>query len=82
MHVLRLSLPILTAAILAACSPQNASAPQNAASQPTSPASTPVAAGETKNLAITAITEHPALDDIRYGLLEQLKTEGFEEGKI
>lgn len=81
MHVLRLSLPILTAAILAACSPQNASAPQNAASQPTSPASTPVAAGETKNLAITAITEHPALDDIRYGLLEQLKTEGFEEGK-
>lgn len=77
MHILRFSLPILTAAILSACAPSE----QKSATPASAPASAPVAASETKNIAITAITEHPALDDIRHGILEQLKKEGFEEGK-
>lgn len=33
------------------------------------------------NVAITAIVEHPALDTIRQGVLEELAREGFVEGK-
>lgn len=38
------------------------------------------AAGE-KKLAITAIVEHPALDAVRDGIIEQLEEEGFSQGK-
>lgn len=76
MNILRLATPLLTMAILAACSPNAPKQqPENAASAVSQVAST------THNLAITAITEHPALDDIRKGILAQLQTEGFEEGK-
>lgn len=33
------------------------------------------------NVAITAIVEHPALDTIRQGVIEELAREGFVEGK-
>lgn len=33
------------------------------------------------NVAITAIVEHPALDTIRQGVIEELARQGFEEGK-
>lgn len=33
------------------------------------------------NVAITAIVEHPALDTIRQGVIDQLAKEGFEQGK-
>ncbi|MDO4427352.1 MAG: ABC transporter substrate-binding protein [Moraxella sp.] len=39
------------------------------------------AATEAKTLAVTAIVEHPALDAVRAGALEQLATEGFKEGE-
>lgn len=77
----RLPFGLLAAAILAACSPaetQNAASASNAA--PNASATT-TASGESKRIAITAIVEHPALDSVRQGLLEQLKAEGFEEGK-
>lgn len=34
-----------------------------------------------QNVAITAIVEHPALDTIRQGVIEELAREGFVEGK-
>lgn len=74
-----LPLSLLAAAFLAACSPAEKQAPDPAGSA--SDASAPAAASETKRVAITSIVEHPALDAVRQGLIEQLKAEGFEEGK-
>lgn len=34
-----------------------------------------------KSLAITAIVEHPALDAVRKGVLEELASEGYKEGQ-
>lgn len=34
-----------------------------------------------QNVAITAIVEHPALDSIRKGIIEELEREGFVDGK-
>lgn len=39
------------------------------------------AATEVKQVAITAIVEHPALDAVRQGVIEELAAEGYEEGK-
>ncbi|AWT49447.1 ABC transporter substrate-binding protein [Psychrobacter sp. YP14] len=36
---------------------------------------------EVKHVAITAIVEHPALDAVRQGVVEELAEEGFVEGK-
>lgn len=36
---------------------------------------------ETRNVAITAIVEHPALDAVREGVIEELAAEGFKEGE-
>ncbi len=38
-------------------------------------------AQELPNVAITAIVEHPALDTIRKGVIDQLEKEGFVDGK-
>ncbi len=35
----------------------------------------------TKTVAITAIVEHPALDDVRRGVIEELAEAGFKEGE-
>ena len=34
-----------------------------------------------KNVAITAIVEHPALDDVRKGVIDELNEQGFKEGE-
>lgn len=39
------------------------------------------AANDQKHVAITAIVEHPALDQARQGIIDELKDAGFEEGK-
>ncbi len=63
----------VAALLLAACSP---------AEQAAAPAAsgTAVAAGN-KKIAITAIVEHPALDAVRKGVIDELKSKGYEEGK-
>lgn len=76
-----LSGSLLSALVLSACNNGTTTA-QSSAPAPntasTSSASTPVS---NKKIAIMAIVEHPALDAVRKGALEQLKTEGLEEGK-
>ena len=42
---------------------------------------TTAASGDTKSVAITAIVEHPALDAVRQGVIEELGNEGFKEGQ-
>ena len=34
-----------------------------------------------KTVAITAIVEHPALDDVRKGVIDELKEAGFKDGE-
>ncbi|MCT6882045.1 MAG: ABC transporter substrate-binding protein, partial [Snodgrassella alvi] len=34
-----------------------------------------------KKVAITAIVEHPALDAVRQGVIDELRNEGYEQGK-
>lgn len=59
--------------LLAACSPaEQAAAPA---------ASGTAAAAGNKKIAITAIVEHPALDAVRKGVIDELKSKGYEEGK-
>nr|WP_315043335.1 ABC transporter substrate-binding protein [uncultured Moraxella sp.] len=48
----------------------------NASTPTTAPAST-----DTKTVAITAIVEHPALDAVREGVIEQLAKDGYKEGQ-
>ncbi len=57
---------------LMACGSQKPAEEKSAASE---------AATETKNVAITAIVEHPALDAVREGVIEELAAEGFKEGE-
>lgn len=40
-----------------------------------------IAAGDHKTIGITQIVEHPSLNAIREGIVEELKKEGFNEGK-
>ena len=65
----------VAAAVLTGC---NQPANDNAAAD--NNADTP-AATEVKQVAITAIVEHPALDAVRQGVIEELAAEGYEEGK-
>lgn len=61
------------ALLLASCSP---------AEQTAAPASSGnAAAAGNKKIAITAIVEHPALDAVRKGVIDELKSKGYEEGK-
>ncbi len=63
----------VAALLLAACSPaEQAAAPA---------ASGTAAAAGNKKIAITAIVEHPALDAVRKGVIDELKSKGYEEGK-
>lgn len=41
----------------------------------------PAATAEAKTVAMTAIVEHPALDAVRAGAIEQLAAEGYKEGE-
>lgn len=71
------SLGIISAMLLAACSP----AEQKNDAAASSASAAVQAGGEVKKVAITAIVDHPALDNVRKGVLEELKAKGFEEGK-
>ncbi|WP_373762052.1 ABC transporter substrate-binding protein [Neisseria dentiae] len=66
-------LSTVAALLLAACSPaEQAAAPA---------ASDTAAAAGNKKIAITAIVEHPSLDAVRKGVIDELKNKGYEEGK-
>lgn len=73
------SLSLLASVLLAGCSPSGQKDAAAAAQEP--PASQDAAGQEVKRVAITAIVAHPALDAARQGALDQLKAEGFEEGR-
>lgn len=47
----------------------------------TDAAATGDAATEMKTVAITAIVEHPALDDVRKGVIDELNEAGFKDGE-
>ncbi|MDO4997543.1 MAG: ABC transporter substrate-binding protein [Neisseria sp.] len=68
----------LAAALLAACSPSEKKAD---ASAPAASDASAASAAAPKKLAITAIVEHPALDAVRKGVIDELKEKGYEEGK-
>ena len=74
MNILRKLLPLslITAGFLTACSP----AEQAAAPAPATPAPTTV-----KYIAIASISEHPALNSVRQGVIEELAEQGFKEGE-
>ena len=79
MNTLRFTaLGLMAAGLLAACQPDAA---QKQPASAASAASAATGATETKRIAITAIVDHPSLNAIRQGVLDQLKAEGFEEGK-
>lgn len=40
-----------------------------------------IASGEKKTVAITAIVDHPALDAVRQGVIEELAAKGYKEGQ-
>ncbi|KLT73130.1 ABC transporter substrate-binding protein [Neisseria arctica] len=72
-YTTKFSLLAVAAMALAACSPAEQ---KSAAATDAAPA-----AGTVKYVAITAIVDHPALESVRKGVIEELKTQGFEEGK-
>lgn len=77
-----LPLSVLAALLLTACSPAEKKAEAPAAgSAPAASGASPAPAAGNKKVAITAIVEHPALDSVRKGVLDELKAQGFEEGK-
>ena len=68
----------LAALVLAACTPAEQ---KPAAEQGASAASGAAAPAEMKTVAITAIVEHPALDAVRKGVIEELAAQGYKEGE-
>ena len=79
MNTLRFTaIGLIAAGLLAACQPDAA---QKQPAPAASAAAAATGATETKRIAITAIVDHPSLNAIRQGVLDQLKAEGFEEGK-
>lgn len=69
------ALSVILATAISACSPNpqqgsDAQNPSNTATQ-----------GTPKTLAITAIVEHPSLDAVKKGVIDQLAEDGFKEGE-
>ncbi|WP_239374501.1 ABC transporter substrate-binding protein [Snodgrassella gandavensis] len=62
-----LILGLTAACLLTACSPSEQSGKSSDNSM--------------KKVAITAIVEHPALDAVRQGVIDELRAEGYEQGK-
>ena len=67
----------LAALVLAACTP----AEQKPAAEQGASAASATAPAEVKTVAITAIVEHPALDAVRKGVIEELAAQGYKEGE-
>lgn len=79
MNILRKLLPVslIAAGFLTACSPsEQAAAPAAAPATPDTPAPAVV-----KQVAITSFVEHPALNLVRQGVIEELAEQGFKEGE-
>ena len=74
------ALSSLAVLLLAACSPAEKKAEAPAAAASGNQAAAASGAGM-KKIAMTAIVEHPALDAVRKGVIDELKAKGFEEGK-
>lgn len=66
----------LCSAVLAGCNQPAQDSSADATATDASNTST-----EAKTVAITAIVEHPALDAVRAGVIEELAAEGFKEGE-
>lgn len=67
----------MTTALLVGCNKPA----DTAKSGTTTEADGTVVATEMKTVAITAIVEHPALDAVRKGVIDELAEEGFKEGE-
>lgn len=67
----------VAAAVLTGCNKPA----ETTAETPVATGDTPAAAADIKTVAITAIVEHPALDAVRKGVIDELAAEGFTEGK-
>ena len=78
MKILRKLLPLslFTAGFLTACSPTEQAAAPAAPATPATPAPVVV-----KQVAITSFVEHPALNLVRQGVIEELAEQGFKEGE-
>ena len=78
MNILRKLLPLslITAGFLTACSPN-----EQAAAPATTPATPDTPAVVVKQVAITSFVEHPALNLVRQGVIEELAEQGFKEGE-
>lgn len=68
-------------ASLSACTKSENQTAAKASKTASTATTTGSAAAGTKTLAITAIVEHPALDAVRQGMLEELANEGFKDGQ-
>lgn len=68
-------------ASLVGCSQPNQNAGDKAPEPTNASSQAPLASTDTKTVAITAIVEHPALDAVRQGVIEQLANDGFKEGQ-
>lgn len=70
---------------LSGCNQKPAETPatsgSSTATTTSSSGNTATAPAENKSLAITAIVEHPALDAVRKGVLDELASEGYKEGQ-
>ena len=78
MKILRKLLPLslFTAGFLTACSPAEQAAAPATPATPATPAPVVV-----KQVAITSFVEHPALNLVRQGVIEELAEQGFKEGE-
>lgn len=65
---------MISAGLMTACSPSNTQ--QNATSEPSTPTIV-----EVKKVAITAIVEHPALNAVHQGVVDELAEQGFKDGE-
>lgn len=72
---------ICLASLVGCSQPSQNAGGEKAPADTTASSQAPVASTDTKTVAITAIVEHPALDDVRKGVIEQLANDGFKEGQ-
>ncbi|MBP6117026.1 MAG: ABC transporter substrate-binding protein [Neisseriaceae bacterium] len=76
MNKLRLAAPLAALLLVVGCSKTADSQDQEA-----NPATPSTASTDVKQVAITAIVEHPALDAVRVGVEDELKEAGFIQGQ-
>lgn len=75
-----MGLGLAAALALAACGGQGGGSPASSGVAPASGGAPAADSGSLKKVAITAIVEHPALDAVRKGAIEELAAQGFQDG--